>query len=86
MRIFADPRRGVAGTYRLYSAEGALLYVGVGVSPGGRVQTHRHRQPWGPEIAVVVIDWWPSERVAHLAERQTIRDERPLHNVIRYAQ
>ena len=86
MRIWADPRpRFWTGVYRLYSTDGALLYVGVGVDPRNRVTEHIRRKPWGGEIADVVIDWYQYIEVAHLAERRAIRDEKPLHNVIRYA-
>lgn len=85
MRIFADPRpAGWAGVYRLYDADGLLLYVGSGGEPKARIQAHIRQKGWGADIAVVVIEWYPADWQARQAEQIAIRHESPIHNVIRY--
>jgi predicted DNA-binding transcriptional regulator AlpA len=67
--------------YRLYDAQGALLYVGISGRPLHRVQHHRAKTAWGPEIATTTIEWLGTRQEALRAETRAIATEGPLHNV-----
>ncbi|MFC8427739.1 GIY-YIG nuclease family protein [Streptomyces sp. NPDC057253] len=69
---------GRTALYRLYGIEG-LLYVGITTSPLTRIRTHLRRQPWGPRVIAVRIEY-PDH--AEAAERETVQAERPLYNVV----
>jgi hypothetical protein len=64
--------------YRLWAADGRLLYVGVSRRPRARIRSH-HRK-WGDLIAKVTWESHPDERSMLAAERQAIRDEHPALN------
>lgn len=68
--------------YRLYDADGVLLYVGIAKDPEQRWQGHAYsaNSPWWPLVARKTVTWFPSREVADLAETEAIKDERPIHN------
>jgi predicted GIY-YIG superfamily endonuclease len=68
--------------YRLYDAEGALLYVGMTVNPLGRIPAHK-RKPWGDQIDHHAVEWFENRVAAKEAERSAIRHENPIHNITR---
>ncbi|MGW3971154.1 hypothetical protein ACWEFD_17880 [Streptomyces ardesiacus] len=74
-----EPRR--AAVYRLWSADGVLLYVGSSYDPEERCARHR-AAPWWPLVARRTDDWRPSRAHAYHAESAAIVDERPAHNVM----
>jgi len=65
--------------YRHYDADGALLYVGIALSPLARLAQHR-ASAWVHEIARVEIDWHETREAALEAERQAIIEKNPKHN------
>jgi hypothetical protein len=65
--------------YRLYAADGALLYVGSSFDPDARYNHHR-RQPWGFEIARRTIDWCADRGTAYKVEAAAILAENPRRN------
>lgn len=69
--------------YRLYDAEGQLLYVGISYSAIARFAQHKADKPWIADVARVDIETHSVSR-AEIAEieRLAILAERPLHNVV----
>jgi len=65
--------------YRLYDAQGALLYVGMAIRVKERLQAHK-RLEWWPQVARVEEETFPDRMQACRRERDLILDERPLHN------
>lgn len=68
--------------YRLYAANGDLLYVGMTRNPAGRIPFHK-RKPWGQLIDRHTIEWFPDRESAKAAERSAIHHENPIHNLVR---
>ncbi|MGY3199788.1 hypothetical protein [Streptomyces sp. TE5632] len=70
-----------AAVYRLWAADGTLLYVGSAYDPEERCKRHRDK-PWWPLVARRTDDWRPSRAHAYHAEMAAIEDEAPAHNVM----
>lgn len=64
--------------YRLWSADGRLLYVGISTNLPARIRVHRAR--WGDLIDRVTWEEHPDERAMLAAERRAITDEDPAFN------
>ncbi len=69
--------------YRIWDAEGALLYVGISTNPDMRMYKHKRRQPWWAEVDSVSYEWFPNRESAQGAERSAIHHEHPVYNVVR---
>jgi len=67
--------------YRLYDADGVLLYVGVTGNLKGRLATHAESKPWWPKVKRKTVEWHETRRSADRAEVQAIRSENPVHNI-----
>ena len=67
--------------YRFFDQEERLLYVGVAFDPEARWKDHATFKPWWPLVARRVVEWHDSRTEALIAEAETIRAERPLHNI-----
>lgn len=68
--------------YRLYAADGRLLYVGISYSAIQRMAQHKADKAWFGDVARIDIEKVPGERAAVLAaERAAIATEKPIHNV-----
>ena len=67
--------------YRHFDGSGVLLYVGIAYRPHIRTEQHRALSPWFALVEDTSIEWRASRDLAAAAERQAIRDERPLFNV-----
>lgn len=67
--------------YRHFDKGGSLLYVGISLSAVERLNGHANSK-WASEIARVEIERFPTRGDALNAERNAIRDERPIHNVV----
>jgi hypothetical protein len=75
---YEDPGDRTA-LYRLYDVPGLLLYVGIAVDPGKRLQQH-DSQPWAFAISRQVVEWHPTRRAAAAAETTAIHTEHPVWN------
>lgn len=73
-----------AYVYRLFDADGGLLYIGSSINCGARFTRHRADQPWWPQVASWTLEDRPSLDEARTAERIAIAAEHPRHNKIRY--
>ncbi|MGW1616352.1 GIY-YIG nuclease family protein [Streptomyces sp. NPDC002285] len=68
-----------AALYRLYAADGSLLYIGSSYNPQRRYRDH-YRKPWWPTVVRRVEEWHPSKDDAYAAEMKAIAAERPAYN------
>lgn len=70
--------------YRLYDAEGHLLYVGITRRLGIRFSEHArtHAATWWPLVEKRAVEWFDTRYAAAQAEVNAIRTENPLHNVL----
>jgi len=67
--------------YRLYGADGTLLWVGITGSLSERFAQHAASKPWWPDVARKTVAWCQDRSDAARAEAAAIRDEHPLYNV-----
>jgi len=66
--------------YRLFDADGKLLYVGVANNYGRRWEQHAAEKPWWPEIAREAVEWHQDRPSALAAEAHAIMREQPRFN------
>lgn len=69
--------------YRLFDAEGELLYVGVTTNPSRRFSQHKAKKSWWPEVARKDILWMDTYHAAVMAEEDAIYRENPAKNISR---
>jgi DNA-binding transcriptional regulator YhcF (GntR family) len=67
--------------YRLYDAEGRLLYIGIAVKPEQRWIQHAAEKDWWPEVARRDTYWCDSRAEALVREVDAIVTEQPIYNV-----
>jgi excinuclease UvrABC nuclease subunit len=70
----------MASIYRHFDKDGRLLYVGMSISVLARTRAHK-RSVWFEQIARIEIQHFPTKLQAVKAERLTIANERPMHNI-----
>lgn len=68
------------GLYRLWDADGDLLYVGIACSPARRFAQHAREKPWWSDVETRTVQWHPTREEALAAERAAILNEWPRHN------
>lgn len=68
--------------YRIFDADGTLLYVGITNDVKRRCNEHRLKQRWGNRIASVTVTPHDTKEAAQRAEMIAIGVERPRHNVM----
>lgn len=68
--------------YRLFDADGDLLYVGATKKLQARMAAHRRSQTWWEDVdeAATRVEWHASPQDAAAAEQAAIREERPAWN------
>lgn len=69
-----------AAVYRLYDAEGKLLYIGSAYDPAHRSLDHS-KTSWWPRVARREDEWHESRAAAYIAETAAIWSEGPEANV-----
>lgn len=69
--------------YRLYAADGTLLYVGVTGNLLKRFREHRYKKSWWPQVTGMRLAYYDSRAEAEEAEDAAIRSENPVHNILR---
>jgi excinuclease UvrABC nuclease subunit len=68
--------------YRMFSADGTLLYVGCSKNPlGGRIGNHGSTKPWCREVCSITLTWFPTYMIAARAEAKAILTEAPKYNL-----
>lgn len=70
--------------YRLYDANGTLLYVGIAENPKTRWKQHARAAPWWPLVDETRsrVEWHSSRADAEAAEKAAILAEDPVHNIV----
>lgn len=70
--------------YRLYDADGELLYIGISYSAIIRFAQHRDRQPWIDDVCRIEIEAHDVSRAEiEEMEAEAIRTENPRYNIVR---
>jgi predicted GIY-YIG superfamily endonuclease len=72
--------RGAAAVYRLFAADGELLYVGMTKDVGRRFRDHSHEKDWWHLVARHEIVQYETRGEAACAEDLAINTERPTRN------
>jgi hypothetical protein len=68
--------------YRLYGADGLLLYIGKTVRPlRERFNQHKRTQQWWANVTSATAERFHADWACLDAERAAIRAERPAHNL-----
>ncbi len=67
--------------YRFFNVERDLLYVGITADPTRRFDKHSREKDWWTEVEIIEMQHFPDRQSVLAAEREAIRDEKPLHNV-----
>jgi hypothetical protein len=73
------PRDVPTAVYRLFDAEGVLLYIGASINPQGRLNYHQFRSYW-PSVVRIELIWYSTRVEARAAERAAIEAEAPRLN------
>lgn len=74
-------RPGPAAVYRLWDAQGNLLYIGSAYDPEQRCRGHRKKE-WWSEVARRTDEWHPNRWTAYSAESDAVNAEKPKYNVM----
>lgn len=74
------PTSGPTAVYRLWDADGQLLYVGCSHDPRARYVEHERLQPWWPAVDRYEEIWCDTRKEAEAAERIAIGAEQPAYN------
>lgn len=72
---------GPTALYRLFDADGALLYVGIGHTPEVRWKQHARTKDWWHLVAEKTTSWYDTRILATNAETNAIRTEKPRFNI-----
>jgi len=68
--------------YRLYDAEGDLLYIGISADADKRLKQHQTKPEWGDRIESMTTEACGTRERALLAEREAIASEQPTYNIL----
>lgn len=68
--------------YRLYDADGVVLYIGIAGNPGKRFEQHAKDKAWWSQVSTIRLDHYAGRALALAAETAAIRSERPRHNIV----
>ena len=77
IEIKGDP----TAVYRLYAADGTLLYIGVTRNIPERFYQHEVYKRWWPLVFRKTMAWYGSRDAALSAEAEAIVSETPVYNV-----
>lgn len=66
--------------YRMFDAEGGLLYIGVTGDLSRRISVHAEKR-WFLLVETIRLEWHPTQAAAWAAEQRAIREEQPRINI-----
>ncbi|MEU9578820.1 GIY-YIG nuclease family protein [Streptomyces chilikensis] len=75
-------RDGHTALYRFFDEQDVLLYVGITDRLTVRFREHSHHSKWWPLAVSHRVEWLAGRALADRTERQVIREEKPLFNVL----
>ena len=67
--------------YRMWDKNGVLLYIGKSNNQLNRWKQHR-KKPWFKQVTRFEYEPHPDEAAAYAAEREAIKTEHPLYNIV----
>lgn len=67
--------------YRMFHADGDLLYVGLTKNPAARFKQHADSKDWWTTVAQITVEHFSTREELAIAEVAAIRNEHPRHNV-----
>lgn len=67
--------------YRFFDQDRRLLYVGMTVNPGRRMEKHRADKAWWPDVTEIRMEQHSDIDALRAAERAAITAENPVYNV-----
>lgn len=67
--------------YRMYAADGRLLYIGITANPGARLDAHAHEKGWWVDVVTIQMQHFANRADVEAAEILAIRAENPVYNV-----
>lgn len=67
--------------YRFYDDDDTLLYVGLTINPGKRMERHKSDKEWWTEVARIEMEQHLDLEALQTAERIAIQTEKPVHNI-----
>jgi predicted GIY-YIG superfamily endonuclease len=82
--IYRNRKRGSDADqwlYRIYDAEGGLLYVGVTNQCVKRFDQHGQERTWWRDVASITVEHVPDRGAVAAAELKAIQEENPRHNI-----
>lgn len=68
--------------YRLFAADGSLIYLGITGNLRMRLARHAQEQPWWGLVSRKTVTFYATRRDALRAEAAAIRDEQPGRNLL----
>lgn len=71
---------GRTALYRLFNADGQLLYVGISSDPPTRYVNHAYEKLWWHEVATTTEEWIETRAEALREETRAIKTELPCYN------
>ena len=69
--------------YRYYDRNGVLLYVGISNNALRRLDEHAKSKTWASEIETIKLERFSSREDCFRAETRAIKNENPIHNIVR---
>lgn len=76
-----SPKPTMQTLYRMFDADGQLLYVGISVNPMSRMKHHASAQPWWEEVSGIDLEKYATRDQVMEAERRAVENENPRYNV-----
>ena len=76
-------RTSRTSVYRLFDADGLLLYVGITRQGHHRLHEHARDKAWWRDVASATFEHLPTRDAALRREAQAIHTEAPLYNIAR---
>lgn len=68
--------------YRLFAADGELLYIGITKNLARRFERHAAEKDWWPEVSRKAIEWYETRDAAEIAEEAAIKIKKPRYNIV----
>ena len=68
--------------YRMYDANGELLYIGISIKVMSRLDGHWSSKDWIGQVETITIERHATAEELENAEREAIKAEKPKHNII----
>lgn len=68
--------------YRMFDAQGVLLYIGKTINFFRRIDNHGRDKAWLKDVVNITCENYDTHRELLTAERSAIRAEKPFYNIV----